>query len=504
MIQLVFTTTFSSISAAISMSAEGDEPVATLPDGDTTPFTYSIGGVDYTQRQPDLASLTGAMIEAASTYITKPTISGTPQAGATMTLTPALALYAGDDDPGLPTFQVYLDDVLQVGEIGDTYVLQAGDNGKELHWTQTVGGVTIESDPLTLVYVDTTAPLLISTVPANYAINVALNGNISLVFNEAIARGTGNIILRQNTGTWADLETFDAAASGALSITTTNIASDTLVINPSSNFMNARNYAIRVAATAIEDASGNAFAGIADDATTTFKSRATTTLTTPLDLTGLIVAWYDYKTNDALFTEATLTTKATDGQGIDWVENKAALGTALRFDIADSSRWRSATARTELGTPYSGFYDINDDLVLEDGMEMYFAISTTRATGVLLGTRFTSNYFGFRINDGGAGSPHNSLIGTPTYLINDEDRSITTQDQLHTAVSTGTPVIVGAYGLNLAALGASAQLFSIFSHQGTDDFRLKGAFVTDVVLTKTLTPTQRTNLYGLLSQRATL
>lgn len=122
-------------------------------------------------------------------------------------------------------------------------------------------------------------PTLVSTAPADNATDVAVDAVIDLVFSEAVSLGTGDIVLRDNDGGWAALETFNAATGtgdggGTLTIVTTTVTNDTVRITPGSDLVNSIEHAIRVAATAVEDADSLPFAGITDDTTVSFTTVA--------------------------------------------------------------------------------------------------------------------------------------------------------------------------------------------------------------------------------------
>ncbi|WP_350294927.1 Ig-like domain-containing protein, partial [Limnohabitans sp. Rim8] len=80
----------------------------------------------------------------------------------------------------------------------------------------------------TNVVQDTAAPTVTTFSPANEALGVAIGSNIVLSFNEAIAKGTGNIVLKTSAG--LVVATYDAATSTNLSI-----SGSTLTINPTAD-----------------------------------------------------------------------------------------------------------------------------------------------------------------------------------------------------------------------------------------------------------------------------
>ena len=148
---------------------------------------------------------------------------------------------------------------------------------------------------------DFTAPTISSTTPADNATGVAVAADLEVVFNENVAKGTGNISIYDNSDTL--FEAIDVTSSKV------SISGDTVTINPTNSLALGTSYYVQIAATAIEDTSGNTFAGIADKTTWNF--------TTPDAFTdsgialagvgGSSVAWGDYDNDgdlDILLTGA--------------------------------------------------------------------------------------------------------------------------------------------------------------------------------------------------------
>lgn len=139
--------------------------------------------------------------------------------------------------------------------------------------------------------VDTDAPTFseANSTPTDNATGVATTANIILDFSENISPGTGNITLRDVTGS-TDVESFNifsagggtSPADGAISI-----SNDKLYINPTSALLELNEYAIQIAATAIDDAAGNSLAEITDETTFSFttadETAPTVSSTSPAD-----------------------------------------------------------------------------------------------------------------------------------------------------------------------------------------------------------------------------
>ena len=101
------------------------------------------------------------------------------------------------------------------------------------------------------------APILSSTSPTDNATGVAAGANIVLTFNENVAAGSGNITLKKSS----DNSTVQAMAVGGANV---SISGAVVTINPTANLASSQGYHVQVDATAIDDTSGNSFAGISD------------------------------------------------------------------------------------------------------------------------------------------------------------------------------------------------------------------------------------------------
>lgn len=97
---------------------------------------------------------------------------------------------------------------------------------------------------------DVTAPVIASANPALGATNVGIQSNLQFTFSEAIARGAGQILLRNAQG--AVVETFNAATSNRIAIN-----GDTLTIDPTNFLATGTGYTVSFGAGTIVDAAGN-------------------------------------------------------------------------------------------------------------------------------------------------------------------------------------------------------------------------------------------------------
>lgn len=103
---------------------------------------------------------------------------------------------------------------------------------------------------------DTTDPTVNSLTPANNAVDVAVDANLVIEFDEAVNVETGDIIIYK-AAPISVFETIDVT-SGQV----TGNGTDTIIINPSSDFVGGATYFVNIDATAFDDLAGNSYAGI--------------------------------------------------------------------------------------------------------------------------------------------------------------------------------------------------------------------------------------------------
>jgi peptidoglycan hydrolase-like protein with peptidoglycan-binding domain len=121
---------------------------------------------------------------------------------------------------------------------------------------------------------DIADPGLLSISPINNATDVAINANLIITLDEAVVTSTGDITI---------YKTNDNSLVEAFTVTSTLItASSTtgFVINPTLNLDYETEYYITIDATAIDDSSGNSYAGITASTTWSFTTADTPTCAT--------------------------------------------------------------------------------------------------------------------------------------------------------------------------------------------------------------------------------
>lgn len=126
---------------------------------------------------------------------------------------------------------------------------------------------------------DNKPPSLSSTAPLNNALDVPAFSNLVAGFDEAIVLGTSGDITIRNLTDATDVVISLAGPDPDGTLAVTGAQSNQLTIDPAVNLDAGDEYAIQIAAGAIEDTSMNPFGGILDDMTWSFT-------TAPPDLTA--------------------------------------------------------------------------------------------------------------------------------------------------------------------------------------------------------------------------
>jgi hypothetical protein len=121
---------------------------------------------------------------------------------------------------------------------------------------------------------DVVAPTAVTFFPADGATNVPIGVVPYVEFSEPVALGTGNVVIRDNDGGFADLYTYDVATDTGTSAGDVNVSNTRLTIYPDAALANGIEHAIRIAGTCIDDLAGNSYAGIANDTTWSFTTVA--------------------------------------------------------------------------------------------------------------------------------------------------------------------------------------------------------------------------------------
>lgn len=116
---------------------------------------------------------------------------------------------------------------------------------------------------------DSIAPLLLSTFPSDDTVNVAANANLVATFDEPVRPGTGSISVRRSSDS-SVVESFDVATAPQITFAGANVT-----INPTADLQTGVDHYVQIDATAITDASGNAYSGLLDPSAWSFTTDAT-------------------------------------------------------------------------------------------------------------------------------------------------------------------------------------------------------------------------------------
>ena len=133
--------------------------------------------------------------------------------------------------------------------------------------TDVAGNVSDVSAVLAIT-VDIAAP----TITVKTMGTIAPNSNLVATFSEAIAKGTGDIVIKESGG-----GTFATLGIQNSDITISGTDNKTLTINPNTNLESGKSYYIEMASGVLTDVAGNNFAGINDSGTWAFSAASLST-----------------------------------------------------------------------------------------------------------------------------------------------------------------------------------------------------------------------------------
>jgi len=194
---------------------------------------------------------------------------------------------------------------------------------------------------------DTTAPTISLFNPTDGATGVAIDSNITLIFSEAIQRGTGSIQLRSGSASGTVVETFDAASSSRLSL-----SGSMLTVDPTSNLSANTQYFLTFAAGTIKDLAGNSYAGVSNYDFKTAAASTSGSFNIVINYTGEATYKPYFDAAKALW-EKVIISDVTDYNGVDDLEISASVtlidGVGSALGQAGPTNWRPSTL-----LPYKG------------------------------------------------------------------------------------------------------------------------------------------------------
>ncbi|MEM7505248.1 MAG: Ig-like domain-containing protein [Pseudomonadota bacterium] len=188
-----------------------------------------------------------------------------------------------------------------------------------------------DNTAFTLGGTDVDAPDLVTISPADEDANVAVDANIVLTFNENVQEGTGNLVIREFS-TDAVVETIDITSAQV------TFNGTTVTVNPAADLATGTRFYIELDSSAITDSSGNAFAGIAGNATADFSTVLPTRVDPPALSAGSIAFTgfnFDSTEDDLAFVVLEDLDGSTDAFDIFFSDNPwdgAAFGAADETD----------------------------------------------------------------------------------------------------------------------------------------------------------------------------
>lgn len=270
---------------------------------------------------------------------------------------------------------------------------------------------------------DSSGPVLSSTSPGDNATGVALDNNIVLTFNEAVALGeSGSIRLYNSTGTL--IESFDVATN---LIGKVSVSSSTITINPTTSLLASTGYYLNIDNGAITDIAGNAFVGIGGSTTLNFVTVA------PLTLTG--------DTGSNTLAGGSLNDTLDGGLGADTMVGGAGDDTYLVDNALD--------VVTELSAEGNDLVKSNITFTLPANIEDLRLTGTANINGT--GNLSDNTIVGSRRNnvvDGGGGQDNlHGGFGKDTLIGGD-----------------GNDVIDGGFGKDILTGGKGADVFNFSTH----------------------------------------
>lgn len=130
---------------------------------------------------------------------------------------------------------------------------------------------------------DTTDPELSDSnplTPADDASDAVIDANLIIKFNENVAKGTGNIVIKKADND-SEVESFDVATSTAITV-----SGDSVTINPTNSLEASTDFYVEIDPGAILDTAGNSFAGISGNETWNFTTGTEDSITPIYEIQG--------------------------------------------------------------------------------------------------------------------------------------------------------------------------------------------------------------------------
>jgi predicted extracellular nuclease/Ca2+-binding RTX toxin-like protein len=156
------------------------------------------------------------------------------------------------------------DNVIYSGPMSGTKAEILAAIGDASNWTGSNSALTQITTNFTVeAGADITAPVLVSSVPADDAGHVGTGGDIVLTMSEPVQKGTGDILIKLAADD-SLVQSIDIT-SGAVAI-----AGNTVTINPPADLAAGTAYYVEIAPSAIKDLAGNDYAGLSGSSALNF------------------------------------------------------------------------------------------------------------------------------------------------------------------------------------------------------------------------------------------
>ena len=179
------------------------------------------------------------------------------------------------------------------------------------------------------ITIDTVPPAVTSFSPTQSSTGVSLNSTISVVFSEAVQFGSGLVTIHSGSATGPVVDQFDVTASSQLSI-----SGSTLAITPTHSFSPGTTYFVSIASGAIDDLSGNPYAG-----ESTYNFTTATSITPVGNPSGAFNTIVGTSGNDTIYS-----TSANDHIDGGWgIDSAVYSGTVSQYSITQNGGTISVT-----------------------------------------------------------------------------------------------------------------------------------------------------------------
>jgi len=183
---------------------------------------------------------------------------------------PTIELTLNDLVVGNHTFTVDPADPASVAEVTSSSVATIPDDTYDVVITHTeLDSGYVMSDAITLFQLETTTPSIINLDPEHEAIDVAIDANLVMTFDEALGAETGSIFIKKLSDN-SIVEEIDVAAGPQL----TGNGTDTITLDLLDDLAYDTAYYVEIETTALRDLFGNYFDGITNSTTWNFTTLA--------------------------------------------------------------------------------------------------------------------------------------------------------------------------------------------------------------------------------------